>query len=155
MAKNEYKPELVAIGQRIATGRKRDGINLTQEGLSKKIYISKSFISEIEGGKSAASGLIYLKIADAIDVPIQWILKGEDPISTDGQTSTVTIPLELSQIADSEGWSYDDTLDVATALNSVIARRTSSGRFIKITKEHILTISKALGIGKNEESKSN
>jgi len=118
---------LATIGAR-AKQRRRE-LDITQEALATRTGLSKSFVSEVEGGQVAASGLMYLKLAEALGVSVEWLLTGELPESTIVRPSDVEIPAFVAQVAEEEGWSYGETLDVATALQSVVARRTRGRRW--------------------------
>lgn len=127
MEKDDREGTLAAIGAR-AKQRRRE-LDITQETLATRTGLSKSFVSEVEGGQVAASGLMYLKLAEALGVSVEWLLTGELPESTIVRPSDVEIPAFVAQIAEEEGWSYGETLDVATALQSVVARRTRGRRW--------------------------
>ncbi|PCJ95103.1 MAG: DNA-binding protein [Zetaproteobacteria bacterium] len=65
--------DLKSIGSNIAAIRK--GKNLTQEDLSGIIDIDRSYLSEIENGHKNFSITVLLKIANALDVQPEAILK--------------------------------------------------------------------------------
>jgi DNA-binding XRE family transcriptional regulator len=74
MVKTERAGTLTGIGARVRLRRRE--LDLTQESLASKAGVSKSFVSEVEGGQTAAGGLVYLQIADALDVTVEWLLTG-------------------------------------------------------------------------------
>src|SRR2546430_299110 len=121
----EPNEKLVSIGERIR--RRRRELEMTQEDLATAAELSKSFVSEIEGGQAAATGLVYLRIANALDVSIQWLLTGAEPEENRELPGPVRIPPLLSEIAEEKRWSHHRTLDVAAALDAIIARRTREG----------------------------
>ena len=63
------------IGARIRAARGIKG--LTQERLSEAAGISVSYISEIENGHRALSIDVMERIADVLDVPLEWLLKSD------------------------------------------------------------------------------
>ena len=101
--------------------QRRRELNLTQEQLAERAGLSKSFLSEVEGGQVAADGLIYLRIAECLEVSVEWLLQGEVAPPPPARPD---IPPALSALADELGWTHSETLDVAAALQTVIARRS-------------------------------
>src|SRR5437870_1060971 len=93
MPESERSPRLAAIGERIRQRRKELG--RTQEALAEAAELSKSFVSEMEGGVAAASGLVYLRVAQALDVQVQWLLTGALPEGTQKQSSAADLLSKL------------------------------------------------------------
>ena len=141
MAKSEREKTLEHIGGRVKQRRRE--LEMTQEKLADETGLSKSFISEVESGSTAASGLIYLEIARALDVTVQWLMEGTTPAPV-AEPSPPTISPEVSAVAEEQGWTHRETLDVAAALEGVVARRTRGGQRWVPDREHILAIAKAL-----------
>jgi transcriptional regulator with XRE-family HTH domain len=127
------------IAKRIKGRRKELG--LTQEALAQRAEVSKSFVSELEGGESAANGLVYLRIAKALDVSIQWLLTGELPEERVNPLSRVPI---VSELADEMGWTHTKALDVAQALSRIVARRTRPGHRWEPTREQVLKLAEVI-----------
>ncbi len=127
MDKSDRTEVLAPIGARIRQRRRE--LNITQEALAEKAGLSKSFVSEVEGGLASASGLICLKIAGALDVSVEWLLTGELPEPSIVRANEIQIPSFVAALAEEEGWSYADTLDIAAALQTVVARRTRGRRW--------------------------
>ncbi len=117
------------IGRRVRSRRKE--LRLTQDDLRLEAGLSKSFLSEIESGKRAASGLNYLQLAEALDVDIGWLLKGDESASTRAVPSSSDGPpaihAKLAKIAEDRDWTYAMTAEAASMLNAVCARRTRGG----------------------------
>ncbi len=67
--------EFSIIGKRIKQARLNK--QLTQEGLAQLSGYTKSFISKIEHGHTAAALATLSKIADCLDVPMSWLLDDE------------------------------------------------------------------------------
>jgi DNA-binding XRE family transcriptional regulator len=145
MAKADREKTLEEIGARVRHRRRE--LELTQEKLAEVTKLSKSFISEVESGSTAANGLIYLEIARALDVPVQWLLQGAEAESA-AEPGPPSVSPMLSAIAEEQGWSHRETLDVAAALQGVIGRRTRGGQRWVPDREHILAIAKALRTAK-------
>lgn len=141
MADLEKLRELKEIGKRIRD--RREEMDLTQEQLAQKSALSKNFISEVEAGRTAASGINYLRIARALETPVQWILTGEELQIADGSSATVSP--EVSEIADRYGWSHRRALDVSAIVQTVQARRTTTGRRPSLTEGQIVQIGEAVG----------
>lgn len=140
MEKPEREETLKEIGARVRARRNEQG--LTQEQLAQAARVSKSFVSEIEAGQRGASGLKYLAIADALDVAVQWILRGKaEPALPESATR---IPPEVAEVAETQGWTYKETADVAAQLHALVARRTRGGQAWKPSREYILRIAEAL-----------
>jgi DNA-binding XRE family transcriptional regulator len=137
------------IGGRVRSRRRQ--LDLTQEQLAAEASLSKSFVSEIESGQATASGLMYLKLAKALDVDIRWLLTGEESEGPAAPQGPEPIPPLLSEIADAKGWSYKTTLDVAAALNALVARRTRDGRPWTPTRDVIERLEKALELLEGED----
>ncbi len=140
MAKAERETKLVPIGRRVR--ERREEVRLTQEQLAERASVSKSFISEVENGATAASGLVYLRLAQALDVPVQWLLTGETEEAR--EPGPVTVPPLVSKIAEEKGWSHRKALTVAAAMGAIVARRTHDGRTRELDREAILSIAAAV-----------
>lgn len=134
------------IAERIR--RRRRELEMRQEDLATQAELSKSYVSEIESGSVAANGLIYLRIAEALDVPVQWVLTGNvlghDQHQSSLNAEVITIPPLVSEMAEELQWSHKRTLDVAAALRAVAARRTQGGRKWEPSRELILRVAGAI-----------
>ena len=133
---------------------------MTQEGLAEQAGLSKSFVSEVESAQTAASGLMYMKLARILDVSVEWLLTGDLPESPVVRPSDIQIPPFVSDLAEEQGWSYGDTLDVAAALQTIVARRTR-GRRWQPGREELLALAAAIrglahagGVEKKQEKKA-
>lgn len=129
------------IGGRIKT--RRTDLGLTQEALAERAGASKSFVSELEAGRSVASGLVYLKIAGALDVNVDWLLTG-NAAAAELQVDPFKRVPQVSEIADELAWSHRKAVDVAEALSRIVARRTRDGKRWVPSREQILAVAKAL-----------
>ena len=112
------------IGDRIKEVREVRG--WTQERLAKETGISKGFLSEIENNKGTGNmGADYvLRIANALGVSLDYLMKGEDG-REERERAPVQIPRSLSEAAQQLALSYAETLSLLDAHQAVIARRAA------------------------------
>lgn len=70
------------FGQRVR--QRREGVGMSQEELAKKIALKsgKQTISRWEQGKSEPSLTEAKRIAEALNVTLNWLVDGEDPAPT-------------------------------------------------------------------------
>jgi transcriptional regulator with XRE-family HTH domain len=141
MVQEERDPVLVAIGARVRQRRRE--LDITQEALAAAAGLSKSFVSEVEGGQASASGLMYLKLAAALGVSVEWILTGDVPERPVVRPNDIQIPSHVAALAEEQGWTYGETLDVAAALQTIVARR-SRGRRWQPARDEILALATAV-----------
>jgi transcriptional regulator with XRE-family HTH domain len=109
-------------GDRIKAARERR--NWTQEQLAEAAGISKGFLSDIENDKRNISSESALKIADALGISLDFLLRGETG-EREREREPVRIPPELSQFAEEMELSYRATLTLLEAHQAVIARRSA------------------------------
>jgi transcriptional regulator with XRE-family HTH domain len=105
----------------------RDARGLTQDQLAEDANISKSFLSEVENNHRNISSENLLRIANVLGASIDYLMRGETKEQI--RREPVVIPPELSQAAEELGLSYQATLEILEAHNSVVARRSD-----KLTK---------------------
>lgn len=141
MEKDDRAAQLAAIGGRAR--RRRSEQKITQEELADRAGLSKSFIGEVETGQASASGLMYLKIAKALGVSVEWLLTGDLPESPVVRPSDIAISPFVADLAEEQGWSYGETLDVAAALQTIVARRTR-GRRWQPGRDELLALANAV-----------
>lgn len=144
MENDDKTRQLAAIGLRVRDRRLE--LDLTQDQLRQRAGVSKSFLSEVEGGKRAASGLNYLQLAEALDVDIAWLLKGVETPSSEVVPPERPPPVHplLANIAESRGWTYARTAEAASMLNAVCARRTRGGAKWEPTVEYVERLAKLI-----------
>jgi len=112
-----------AVGERIK--KTREAIGWTQDVLAAKAGISKSFLSDVERGERDISSAYLLKIANAMDASLEYLLRGEaKPL----RREDISIPKELEEAAERQGWRLDETLSLLRAHNSVVARRSGTAQ---------------------------
>ncbi len=112
-------------GDRIREAREAKG--WTQEQLGDKAQISKGFLSDVENNKRNVSAENALKIADALGISLDFLMRGEE-LKREATRAPVSIPPELSQAAQELGLSYSYTLTLLDANEAVIARRSTKLR---------------------------
>src|SRR5687768_17058961 len=112
-------------GDRIREAREAKG--WTQEELADKAQISKGFLSDVENNKRNVSAENALKIADALGISLDFLMRG-DQGKQERTRASVSIPPELSQAAQELGLSYADTLTLLDAHEAVVARRSAKLR---------------------------
>lgn len=113
------------LGERIKS--LRQSLRWTQDKLAQESQISKSFLSEIENDKASVSGENLLKIANALNSSLDYLMKGES--ATDNKKPRpVEIPSGLSKLAENRGLSYKATLMLLSAHQSLVARRSNKGK---------------------------
>src|SRR6266571_2052192 len=113
-------------GDRIRDAREERG--WTQEKLAEAARISKGFLSDLENNNRGVSAEYALRIADALGVSLDFLMRGEQG-KEESAREPVKIPPELSRAAQELGLSYSETLTLLDAHEAVVARR--SKRFLK------------------------
>jgi transcriptional regulator with XRE-family HTH domain len=95
------------------------------EQLAEKAGVSKSFLWEVEQGRSNMSGEKLVRVANALVASLDYLLLGKaapkDPVP-----ATIEIPRELGELAEEEGLTYRQTMSLMDIERSIVARR--SGR---------------------------
>lgn len=109
-------------GDRIKAAR--EDLNWKQEKLAKNAGISKGFLSDIENNKRNISSESALKIADALGISLDYLLRGETG-RREIERQPVEIPPELSKLAEELELSYTFTLTLLEAHEAVVARRAA------------------------------
>jgi transcriptional regulator with XRE-family HTH domain len=109
-------------GRRIAAVREQR--RLTQKELAKRAGISTTFLSEVENDKRNLSSEVLLKLANALGTSLDYLMRGQFAPSSVEQS--LLVPSELTAAAESQGWSYGDTVALLRAQQAVVARRTKT-----------------------------
>ena len=108
------------MGQRVAKTRARR--NLTQRDLAKKAELSVPFVSEIENDKRNVSSDVLLRLADALGVSMDYLMKGEEQREASKDRSP-SFPPSLDRAAQEREWAYADAALLLEARELIIARR--------------------------------
>lgn len=111
------------VGKRIR--KLREDKKITLETLSEHTGISKGFLSDAETGNRNVSSQNLLKIANALNASLEYLLRGTptDPPNPE----PLTIPPELNQAARELNLSFSHTEALLAAHRSVVARRSNEG----------------------------
>lgn len=109
-------------GDRIRDAREEKG--WTQEALAEAARMSKGFLSDVENNKRSVSAEYALRIADALGVSLDFLMRGERG-KQEIAREPVKIPPELSEAAQELGLSYSETLMLLEAHGAIVARRSN------------------------------
>lgn len=112
------------VGKRIR--KLREDKRLTLEELSKRTGISKGFLSDAENGNRNMSSQNLLKIANALNASLDYLLRGADVAPPNPEP--LTIPPELTEAARELDLSFAQTEALLAAHRSVVARRANQER---------------------------
>ena len=110
-------------GDRIRTAR--EGRGLTQDVLARAAPVSKGFLSDVENNKRNISVEYALRIADALGISLDYLMRGEQG-KAEVAREPVKIPPELSRAAQELDLTYTETLTLLEAHEAVVARRSDS-----------------------------
>ncbi len=72
---------LVSVGERVRNARARKGIS--RRALSEMSEVSQRYLAQVESGQGNISIGLLLKIAEALNVGIEWLVAKEDPWHSD------------------------------------------------------------------------
>jgi XRE family transcriptional regulator, aerobic/anaerobic benzoate catabolism transcriptional regulator len=72
---------LSSVGERVRNARARTG--LSRRMLAEKSGVSQRYLAQLESGQGNISIGLLLRIADALDFRIEWLLAEEDPWTSD------------------------------------------------------------------------
>lgn len=115
---------MASTGDRIKEIRDKRGWTLDK--LAEESKISKGFLSDVENNKRDISSQNLLRIANALGVSVDYLLKGA--VVKNKEAVSVVIPPELSQLAEKRNLSYGEILMVKGAHDAIVARRNSKDR---------------------------
>lgn len=131
---------MATVGERIRIVRESKG--LTQDQLAAAAGISKSFVSEVENGKRNVSAQNLLRIANAMEASVEYLLRGVS-LAAQVEPAAVTVPPELAAAAERLGLSFSATMDLLETQRSVVARR-GSGPSKDLTVENWIDLHNAI-----------
>ena len=115
-----FMSELNTVGERINHIRTQK--KLTLEVLAKQAGLSKSFLWEVEKGRSGISGTRLLNVADALDASVDYLLRGKTVVR-EQRPESIEVPKELSDAAEEMGLTHKQTLTLLDIEKSIVARR--------------------------------
>lgn len=111
------------VGRRIRKLREQKKLTLDQ--LSAKTGISKGFLSDAENGNRNISSQNMLKVANALEASLEYLLRGiEEP---EPKIQSLTFPPELVEAARQLELSFSETETLLAAQRSIVARRAKEG----------------------------
>lgn len=113
---------MATTGDRIRFIREKK--KMTQDQLTEAAGISKGFLSDVENNKRDIGSQYLLRIANALGASVDYLLQGETK-EVVAEKAPVVIPPALSQAAEELNLSYGQTLELLSAHDSVVARRSS------------------------------
>ncbi|WP_261344971.1 helix-turn-helix domain-containing protein [Roseiconus nitratireducens] len=109
-----------SVGDRIR--ERRLELGWTQDHLCTKTGLSKSFLSELEGGKRSVSASNLLSIASALGVSLDYLMTGK---ASEEAPVQVPIPASLAKFAADEGLSFRQTLMLLDMQKQIVAHRSA------------------------------
>ncbi len=75
--KEQPKMDILELGKRIRTARRKKG--MSQAELADKVGISVPYVSDVENGKKTIGVDIFMRIAEALQVSTDWLLRVDIP----------------------------------------------------------------------------
>ena len=111
----------MSIGSRIR--QIRESHHMTQEELAAAAGVSKSFVSDLENDKRSPGTAYLLKFAEALQVSVEYLAKGEGTSSAARRDGAV-IPIELEKAALKLNLTYAQTLDLLHAHDRILAHNS-------------------------------
>jgi transcriptional regulator with XRE-family HTH domain len=108
------------VGERIK--QRRLELGWTQDQLCTKVGLSKSFLSELEGGKRSVSAKNLLNIAQTLSVSLDYLMTGT---ASEEPPAEVPIPASLAKFAAEERLSFRQTLMLLDMQKQIVAHRSA------------------------------
>jgi transcriptional regulator with XRE-family HTH domain len=109
------------VGDRIRM--RRTDLKWTQDQLATQAGISKGFLSDVERGLRNVSSEFLLKLAEALGVTTDFLMKGE---TASVKRAEVKIPRSLAEFAESEQLTFQKTVTVLEMRLQIKGHRGSS-----------------------------
>jgi transcriptional regulator with XRE-family HTH domain len=110
-----------AVGERIR--KRRTELGWTQDQLSQKAGISKSFLSDLENSKRSVGADNLLDIARALGVSLDFLMTGK---ASEEKQADVPIPASLARFAAEERLSFRQTLLLLEMQQQIVAHRSAA-----------------------------
>ena len=114
-----------SVGDRIRLCRQKLG--LKQDSLAKNAGMSKGFLSEVETGNRNPSADYLLRIANALGVSLDFLMKGGEMSPLDHGPRAIRIPASLASFAQERQLPFDKVRVTLEAKLQLVANRRSSG----------------------------
>lgn len=115
---------MTTVGERIRS--RREDLGWKQDDLATKAGISKSFLSDLENGKRNVGADKLLDIARALNLSLDYLMKGEDVDTSKQPSRELQIPTALAEFAEEEGLTFRQAIALLEMQNQIIAHRSSA-----------------------------
>lgn len=127
--------DITTLGERLR--RLRTGKGWTLDQLAEEAGVSKGLLSGIENGHNMPSGKVALKLANALEASVDFLLKGDGDEEADAAPApkAVEVPRELAALAEVQNWSFQKVRALLDARDAVVARRSDQPRRPFTTKD--------------------
>ena len=112
---------MATVGERIK--ERRAELGWTQDVLSQKAGISKSFLSDLENCKRSVGAETLLDIARVLGRSLDFLMTGDE---TEADQTEVQIPKPLADFAADEGLSFRQALTLLDMQRQIVAHRSST-----------------------------
>lgn len=112
------------VGERIRQHRQKLGY--TQERLAAEATISKGFLSEVETGTRNPSAEYLLRIANALGVSLDYLMKGGAEPPANSPPQRVRFPASLTAFALEQKLPFDQVKSVLEAKLQIVANRRNA-----------------------------
>ena len=109
------------VGDRIKA--RRLALGWTQEQFAEKAGISKGFLSDLETGTRNVSAEYLLKIAQALNVTLDFLMKGDE---SKPKQREVQIPAKLSDLAKQKNLTFSQALMLLDMRLQIKAHRSNT-----------------------------
>lgn len=116
---------MAAPGDRIR--KRRQELGYTQERLAREAEISTGFVSEIEKGNRNVSAENLMRIAHALKVSLDYLMKGEPQPAPGTLPKSVQFPVSFAEFARTKRLPFDVACAIFEAKLQIIANRRDSG----------------------------
>jgi|SRR5208282_100862 len=113
------------VGDRIRLCRQKLGFK--QERLANDAGMSKGFLSEVETGNRNPSAEYLLRIANALGVSLDFLMKGGEMPPLDQGPRSIRIPFSLATFAQERQLPFDQVRAILEAKLQLVANRRNSG----------------------------
>lgn len=112
---------MATLGERIK--QRRLELRWTQAVLAHQAAVSKSFLSDLENGKRGVSAETLREIACALNLSLDYIVKGTAP---ETRPKAINIPTALAQYATEAGLSFAQTCMLLEMQQHIITHRSAT-----------------------------
>lgn len=116
-------PVPATLGARVAALRDQRGFK--QQDLARSAELSVTFLSEVENGHRKPGADALLRLADALETTLDYLVKGE--LRQPPVREPVVIPAGLAAYAEEQDISLQEARQLLSARDMVVARRSGSG----------------------------